>query len=135
MVYEGEQEGAAGVAHKLISASIRNLAPEFFPGVEHVQSKKKPEARAKFEQVLQFFEGRQTIDLNHDASAKAYEKELNRVTGLKTTVETLTVAQNDGITLLMELLLHALAEYSLLDRKVLNKGFKFQDYFSSVLGF
>ncbi|MFT7298535.1 MAG: magnesium chelatase subunit I [Sphingobacteriales bacterium] len=134
MVYEGEQEGASSVAHKLIGAAIRTLSSNYFPGIENVQKKNAVNAKEKFAPIIAFFEDGNNVDLGHDVSAKDYEKELKKIKGLKETVESLTVADGEGITLLMEFLLHALAEYSLLDRKVGLKGYKFQDYFSSIIG-
>jgi magnesium chelatase subunit I len=134
MVYEGEQEGAVNVAHKLISSAVRSLAPRYFPDFEHVRDKQHPEIRQKYLSVLNWFEQGSEVDLLNDASDKDYAAALATIGGLLPAVKGVKADQgSNSPQLMMEYLLHVLSEYSLLDKKMLAASFKFQDFFSSIM--
>ncbi len=134
MVYEGEQEGAVAIAHKLISSSIRSLASIYFQDFAHMQNKKNPEIREKYIKVSQWFENGHELTLENDINEKAYKAVLANVQGLKKVVSNARkIDISNGEELLMEYLIHVLAAYSILDKKVLVSSFTFQDYFSSIM--
>jgi len=134
MVYEGEQEGAVAVAQKLISSAIRTLASRYFPDFDKMRDKQHSEIREKYVAINQWFESGNELTLENDESEKMYNTLLNKVTGLKKVVATAKkVDVSNGDELLMEYLVHVLAAYSMLDKKVLEKSFIFQDYFSSIM--
>jgi magnesium chelatase subunit I len=134
MVYEGEQEGAVNVAHRLISSAVRTLAPQYFPGFDQVRDKQHPEIREKYLSVMNWFEKGNELDLMNDASEKDYVKGLEAIKGLEKVIKSLKIENiDDSHLLMMEYLLHVLAEYSLLDKKMLETSFKFQDFFSSIM--
>ena len=131
MVYEGEQEGAVNVANRLISAAIRSLASEYFPDFEHVGDKQHPEIRQKYVGVMNWFEKGNELDLLNDASQKEYEKQIGSIKGLSNAIG--KNVPNDQKILYMEYLLHVLAEFSLLEKQMLDTSFRFQDFFSSIM--
>lgn len=131
MVYEGEQEGAVNVAHRLISSAIRSLAPEYFPDFEHMGDKQHPEVRAKYRSVMAWFEKGNEANLLSDAPEKEYRAGLESVRGLADAID--KHKEKDDRLLYMEYLLHVLAEFSLLDKKVLQSGSTFQDFFSAIM--
>lgn len=133
MVYEGEQEGAVNVALKLISEAIKTLAPDYFKGVDRLKSSTGTNPASQYNEITSWFENGGEIDLLNDSPTKAYEKELNKVDGLKKTIQAMTDAKGADASLLMEFLLHVLAEHSLLDKRMLEVSFRFQDYFNSVI--
>ena len=134
MVYEGEQEGAVSIAHKLISSSIRSLAPGYFQDFADIQDKKNPAIREKYLKVSQWFENGNELILEGDISEKEYVSALSKISGLKKVVESSKkVDSSNSDALLMEYLVHVLAAYSMLDKKVLESSFTFQDYFSSIM--
>jgi magnesium chelatase subunit I len=134
MVYEGEQEGAVNVAHRLISSAVRTLAPQYFPGFDQVRDKQHPEIREKYLSVMSWFEKGHELDLMNDASEKDYVAGLGAIKGLEKAIKSIKPDKSDNSQLLMmEYLLHVLAEYSLLDKKMLETSFKFQDFFSSIM--
>jgi magnesium chelatase subunit I len=131
MVYEGEQEGAVNVAHRLISAAVRSLAADYFPDFEQVRDKQHPEIRQKYVGVMSWFEKGNELDLLNDASQKDYEAQIGAI-------KDLAKAMGKGIPkdqkiLFMEYLLHVLAEFSMLDKQLLDTSFRFQDFFSSIM--
>jgi magnesium chelatase subunit I len=133
MVYEGEQEGAVNVAHRLIAAAIRTVAAEYFMDIAQLGNKKRPEAKARYEGILEYFESK-SVDLISDSSDKDFSAALKKVKGLEEAVTHFDLAK-DGtpVHLRMEFLLHALAEYSVLDKKTLGRNLRFVDYLSSVM--
>lgn len=134
MVYEGEQEGAVNVAHRLVSAAIRTLATDYFKNIDKIQSKSGATIKAEYQAITSWFEAGNDLDLLNDSSEADFEKELNRVTGLNELIEENETLKASDQLLNKEYLLHVLAEYSLLDRKMLEVSYRFQDYFSSVMG-
>jgi len=134
MVYEGEQEGAVSIAHKLISSAIRSLAPRYFQDFAEIQNKKSPEVREKYLKVSQWFENGNELTLESDISEKEYVSTLVKINGLKKVVANSIKADSSNTDeLLMEYLVHVLAAYSMLDKKVMESSFIFQDYFSSIM--
>ncbi len=134
MVYEGEQEGAVSVAQKLISSAIRSLAPQYFSDFDQLRDKQHPEIRNKYMSVMSWFEKGHELDLINDASEKDFISNLEAIKDLSKAVKSnKTVSEGNSQHLLMEYLLHVLAEYSMLDKKMLESSFKFQDFFSSIM--
>ena len=134
MVYEGEQEGAVNVAHRLISSAVRSLAPEYFPDFKQARDKQQPEIRNKYLSIMSWFEKGNELDLINDATEKDYMSGLNSIKGLDKVITANNLGKNENDKLLMmEYLLHVLAEYSLLDKKQLETSFKFQDFFNSIM--
>lgn len=134
MVYEGEQEGAVAIAHKLISSAIRSIAPLYFSDFKEIQNKKNPEIREKYLKVSQWFESGNELTLESDISEKEYVSALAKINGLKKVVaNSKKTDPSNNDELLMEYLVHVLAAYSMLDKKVLESSFTFQDYFSSIM--
>ncbi|MES2629585.1 MAG: magnesium chelatase, partial [Bacteroidota bacterium] len=79
LVYEGEQEGAANVAHRLISKAVRTLAEKHFKGIQKSKDKKKSE---QYQPIIEWF-GNNSIDLLNSATDKEYQQLLSSVDGLK----------------------------------------------------
>ena len=133
MVYEGEQEGAVNVSHKLLSSAIRTIAKRFFPEISEVKSSRKEERlKNRYSDIIDWFRQDNKVDLLNECSDKNYRKTLESIPLLKKTIAgQFSVYSAEEQYLLMEFLLHALAEYSLLDKKILEVSYHFQDLFSS----
>jgi magnesium chelatase subunit I len=130
LVYEGELEGPAKVANMLIGKSIRTLLLQFFPDPEKAKKSKTPNPYAE---IVTWFGDANTVLLNDDLSFDNYKKALNSVTGLKELVK--KFHPNLGPSqqlLLMEFVLHGLAEFSQLNKGFLDNGFAFSDMFNSL---
>jgi len=134
MVYEGEQEGAVNVAHRLIGAAIRSMAADYFPDIDQIQNKQHPEIRDRYFAIISWFEQGNDLDILADASRSDYSKALKSVKGLSSAINRIDKKiSSDDTEVMQEFLLHVLAAYSLLDKKMLELSFRFQDYFSSVM--
>jgi len=130
LVYEGELEGPAKVANMLIGKAVKTLMLQFFPDPEKVKKSKAPNPYAE---IIGWFGDSNTILLNDDLPFEEYKKALNSVAGLKELVKKLhpKLSANQQL-LLMEFVLHGLAEFSQLNKGFLDNGFAFSDMFNSL---
>jgi magnesium chelatase subunit I len=130
LVYEGEQEGAALVAQKLMGKAIRTQFLNYFPDPD---KQKKLKDNNAYKLITDWFGSGHTLDILHDMSAAAYNKSLTSVPGLAALIEKYHKGQDDQTRLfLMEFCLHGLAEHSLISRNKLSAGMQFKDLLSSM---
>jgi magnesium chelatase subunit I len=133
LVYEGEQEGAAIVAQKLVNKSIRETFASRFPNPEKL---KRNAPENPYREVTQWFGKGNSLDLLSDLTEKEYQKTLKAVPGLEKMVKHLHPKVKDQEKwLLMEFVLHGLAEFSLLGKAGLSSGngTQFKDLISGML--
>src|SRR6201996_7060652 len=130
LVYEGELEGPAKVANMLIGKAIKTLLLQYFPDPEKVKKSKAPNPYAE---IINWFSDSNTVLLNDDLPFEEYKKALNSVAGLKNLVKKIhpSLSANQHL-LLMEFVLHGLAEFSQLNKGFLDNGFAFSDMFNSL---
>jgi len=130
LVYEGELEGPAKVANMLIGKAIRTLLVQFFPDPEKA---KKSKAANPYAEIINWFSNGNNLSLVDDLPLAEYKKGLNSVAGLKDLVKKLhpRLSENQQL-LLMEFVLHGLAEFSQLSKGFLDNGFAFSDMFNSL---
>ncbi len=131
LVYEGEQEGPARVAHILIGKAIRSQFPDYFPDPE--KFKKKPE-NTPYQKIVNWFAEGHSVDLLNDIPDREYEKVLTAIPGLQDVVNNhQTDRDPEAKLLLMEFVLFGLAEFSFLSKHYLEYGLQFKDLLSSML--
>ncbi len=130
LVYEGELEGPAKVANILIGKAIKSLLLQFFPDPEKAKKSKKANP---YNEIIGWFASGNNLSLVDDLPIADYKKALNSVTGLKDFVKQfhLRLTENQQL-LLMEFVLHGLAEFSQLNKGFLDNGFAFSDMFDSL---
>lgn len=130
LVYEGEQEGPAKVAHILIGKAIRTLFTKYFPSPE---KSKAVEDRNLYKPITDYFSKKKMIDLMLNLSDMNYKTLLHDVTGLKALVQKFQPEADEFETLLfMEFLLFGLAEFSLISRLRIEERIQFSDLFSTM---
>jgi magnesium chelatase subunit I len=130
LVYEGEQEGSFIVAQNLIGKAIRKQFLNYFPDPEKIKRKKEV---SPFLEIVEWFSAGNEVDLLNDMPNKDYLKALNSVPGLESAVKKFfPKSKSEEKILMMEFLLHGLAEYSLLSKNSLTSGLRFKDLFTSV---
>lgn len=131
MVYEGEQEGAVNVSYALIRSAIRTQAITFFPELRDLK-KLKNNSSETYNAIINWFSSN-NLDLLNDLPEADYKKELDKVDHLKAIVnEKFPSLPEQGTYLMMEYLLHSLAEYSYLNKNKLERSFKFEDLLGSM---
>lgn len=130
LVYEGEQEGPAKVANILVGKAIKTLMAQYFPDPEKL---KKSKGINPYSEVVNWFASGNSTDLLDDLTNKQYKTNLKAVPGLQKVIKQFhpTLSENQQI-LLMEFLLHGLAEYSQISKSYLDNGFAFKDMFGSL---
>jgi len=130
LVYEGELEGPAKVANILIGKAIKTLLLKYFPDPEKAKKSKAPNPYAA---IVAWFADGNTLSVLDDLSAIAYKNALNSVPGLKDVIKKFhpNLAENQQL-ILMEFVLHGLAEFSQLSKGFLDNGFAFSDMFNSL---
>jgi magnesium chelatase subunit I len=130
LVYEGEQEGAGIVAQNLLGKAIRNEFTEVFPDPGKLKKKKTP---SPYQPILDWFGEGHVVDLMLQESEKAYKTGLEAIPGLSDLALTYfpKVQKNDKYVL-MEFILFALAEHSLIGKKSLERAIQFSDILGSM---
>ena len=139
LVYEGEQEGALNVAYQLMSQAIRALFTQYFPDPQ--AGKKVKDARSgkakpsPYQAIISWFDKGNEISLLGDLDDEAFMNSLYKVDGLYSVVKQYyPTAEREATTLLMEFLLHGLAEYSVISKKRMEQGgFSFGDMLGGML--
>jgi len=130
LVYEGELEGPANVASTLIGKAIKTLFSRYFPDPEKAKKSKNANPYAG---IADWFAEGNTLDLGEGLTAAKYKKALMQVPDLYDVIKKFHPKLSENQTLLlMEFVLHGLAEYSQLSKKYLQSGFGFADMFDSL---
>jgi magnesium chelatase subunit I len=130
LVYEGELEGPAKVAHTLIGKAIKQMFAKYFPDPNRA---KKSKTANPYAQITEWFTDGNTIDIDDNLTFTDYKKELKKVPALESMVKTFHPKLSENQTLLlMEFVLHGLSEFSQLNKNYLNGGFGFSDMFDSL---
>ena len=130
LVYEGEQEGPSKVAHILIGKAVRTTFEKYFPTPEKV---KKSQDANPYQTIVNWFGKGNILDILNTFPDVEYEKLLSKVPGLKEIVKKHLPNENGKAQLLMmEFVLHGLAEYSMLSKFRLEYGIQFKDMLSSM---
>src|SRR5690606_41762689 len=112
LVYEGEQEGPAKVAHILIGKAIKSLLPDYLPEPEKSRKSKR---RNPYSEIIDCFGQGHTLSLLQDLSDKEYARQLRSVPGLRELVrEAMPKADEQMHLLLLELALQPLSVPSML---------------------
>ncbi len=131
LVYEGEQEGAAFVAEKLIGEAAKTLFTEYFPKIKKL---KHQDEKDPYDPILQWFFEESSFELLDDASEKDYADALNKILPLQTLIETYVPETTEKDRLfLKEFILWALVEYQKLNKQRITKGFSFKDTYGAYL--
>lgn len=130
LVYEGELEGPVHVAHRLIGSAVKTLFTQYFP---HPEKAKKSKSENLYASVIDWFTMGNRLELTDGLSDGQYKKAMMQVPGLYALVKKLHPKLAEGqLLLLMEFVLHGLAEYSQLNKDYLDGGIAFADMLGSL---
>ncbi|WP_282076143.1 magnesium chelatase [Maribacter aquivivus] len=131
LVYEGEQEGADGVAAILIDDAVKSLFPEYFPKINKLERK---DEETVYDELLHWFFQGDGIELMDDFTDEEYKRALDSIPALN---QLLKDHQPDydakDVYFLKELLLWGLVSYKKLNKQRFTDGFEFKDLYSSFL--
>ncbi len=131
LVYEGEQEGADGVAAILIDDAVKSLFPEYFPKIEKLQKK---DAESPYDELVHWFFQGEGFELLDDFTDAEYKRALDRIPQLNSLVKQY---QPDfpkaDIYFLKELLLWGLVAHKKLSKNRFSEGYQFKDLYGSFI--
>lgn len=144
LVYEGEQEGPFQVAMNLVDKAIRSQFIQFFPNpdqmkkIKHSGGKTAEEAKDDnpYRPVTQWFDKGNHLNISFSTSDKDKQILLYKVDGLHAVVKKYYPGANEEQSaLLMEFVLHGLASYSLISKKMFESKVEFKDLMGSMMDF
>ena len=130
LVYEGEQEGPYQVAISLLSRAVKKAFLDHFPNPDKL---KKGREKDPYGTIRAWFSGGNDLDLLNDCTEKDFHKALDHVAGLRKMVESQVEAKGDDLYTYMELALHGLAEFNVINKEVLESSFSFRDLLANML--
>lgn len=137
LVYEGEQEGPFQVAFNLLEKSIRTQFANYFPNPDSLKKKKASDTSKEenpYKAITRWFDAGHVLNSFFETRDEDKVQLLYRVDGLHALVKKYFKTSNEKETaLLMEFVLHGLAAYSLISKKVVEGKIEFKDLMGSML--
>jgi magnesium chelatase subunit I len=131
LVYEGEQEGAAFVAQKLISDAVKTTFADLFPKIEKLEKQGQPNP---YKEVVDWFFSESGFELEDEASDEEYGRVLNSVAPLSDLVKKYQPETDaKDVLFLKELVLWGLVEYNKLSKDRFTDGYQFRDPYGSYI--
>ena len=130
LVYEGEQQGAAIVARKIIGEAVKETFRRWFPDPTPRKKKKDrgeseesvPQSGRQepspFQPILTWFSKGNTVETSDEITYDEYVRRLEKVTGLKEiAAKHLDLKDGNGIALGMEFVLEGLHQHSMVSKR------------------
>ncbi len=139
LVYEGEQEVPYQVAMNLLDKSIRTQFVQAFPNPESLKKRAPRKGEVSqpvdnpYRSILNWFDKGNSINLLFSTTDREKINQLYAVEGLQALVKkTFPKANEKEAGLLMEFVLHGLASYSLISKKIVENAIEFKDLMGSM---
>ena len=136
LVYEGEQEGPYQVAYNLLEKAIRSQFVQYFPNPDTLKRKKQKDKESEnpYKAITTWFDSGNNLNVFLDTTDEDKMQLLYNVAGLHALVKKyFNAADEKENALLMEFVLHGLASYSLISKKVVEGKIEFKDLIGSML--
>lgn len=131
LVYEGEQEGAEFVAHKLIDSAIKTLFEKNFPKIEKLE---KQGAKNPYDDLITWFFNESKFEILNGISEKQYQKKLLSIEPLnKLLKEYHPEALKEDIYFLNEFVLWGLVQFKKLSKVEYSEGVEIQDPYGDYI--
>lgn len=142
LVYEGEQEGPYQVALNLVDKAIRTQFIQYFPNPEQAKKRRatgkrsaeEKEPENPYRNITRWFDAGNHLDILLDMKDADKIAHLYKVDGLYGFVKKhYPHANEQESALLMEFVLHGLASYSLISKKMIDGRIEFKDLMGSMM--
>lgn len=134
LVYEGEQEGPYQVAFHLLDKAIRSQFVQYFPNPEQQKKRKQEATDNPYKSITNWFDKGNQLSILMNTKDEDKIHQLYNVDGLYPLVKKYFKAANEQqAALLMEFVLHGLASYSLISKKVVEGRVDFNDLMGSII--
>ena len=131
LVYEGEQEGADGVAAILIDDAVKSIFPMYFPKIKKLERK---DAETPYDELLHWFFQGEGFELLDDFTDEEYKRSLDGIPELN---ELIKEYQKDfhakDVYFLKEILLWGLVAHKKLSKYRFSEGYQFKDLYGSFI--
>jgi magnesium chelatase subunit I len=137
LVYEGEQEGPYQVAMNLLDKAIRSQFIQYFPNPETLKKKRNQQGAEEnpYRAISSWFDKGNSLNLLFHTKDEDKIQQLYKVDGLHALVKKYFKQANEkDAALLMEFVLHGLAAFSMISKKILESRIEFKDLMGSMLG-
>lgn len=131
LVYEGEQEGPYVVALSLLNSAVKKVFLDHFPNPDKL---KRGQERDPYGTIRAWFSGGNAINLLNDSSDKDFRAEMDKVAGLRKLVESALNVEGDELYAYMELVLHGLSEFNVINKDIMESSLSFRDMLADMLG-
>ena len=130
LVYEGEQEGAAFVAEKLIGEAVKTLFLEKFPKISKLKKENQKDA---YDPLLDWFFEETTFELFDNGSEIEYKSALDDIAPLDELIQTYAKeTSKEDSYFLKEFVLWALVEFQKLNKERVEEGYSFRDQYGAL---
>lgn len=142
LVYEGEQEGPYQVAMNLVDKAIRSLFVQYFPNPEALKKRRNTGKASQQERaddnpyraITSWFDKGNHVNLSFNTKDAEKILALYQVDGLHALIKKYFPKANEAQSaLLMEFVLHGLAAYSLISKKMFETKVEFKDLIGSMM--
>jgi len=131
LVYEGEQEGADGVAGILIDDAVKSLFPEYFPEIKKLERK---DAETPYDELLHWFFQGEGFELLDDFTDEEYKRTLDSIPALNELVKKHQPDfPKEDVYFLKELVLWGLVSHKKLNKQRFEDGYQFKDMYGSFI--
>lgn len=130
LVYEGEQEGAINVARHMVGKAISKVFKRIFPDPQ----KRSGDEEQPYKELLNWFAAGNSVELADLSGEKEYGKSLEGVPGLKNLVKKYATKDEKEYYPVMDLVLEALHQHSMLGKADLDETREYSDMIGSMLG-
>ncbi len=131
LVYEGEQEGSAAVAQKLIGDAVKTIFPRLFPKIEKLN---KPDAKDPYSEIVEWFFAESGFELLDETSDEEYKKALDSIPSLDKVIDKYQPeTPPEDRYFLKEFILWGLVEYKKLNKHRFAEGVQFKDIYGSYI--
>jgi len=131
LVYEGEQEGADGVAAILIDDAVKSMFPQYFPKINKLERK---DEETPYDELLHWFFQGEGFELLDDFTDEEYKRTLDSIPQLN---QLLKEYQPDfpkkDVYFLKEIVLWGLVAHKKLSKNRFTEGYRFNDLYGSFI--
>ena len=131
LVYEGEQEGADGVAEILIDDAVKSLFPQYFPAINKLERK---DAKTPYDDLLSWFFQGEGFELLDEFTDEEYKSTLDSIPELSQLIkEHQPDFPKEDMYFLKELVLWGLVSHKKLSKNRFAEGYQFKDLYGSYI--
>ncbi len=129
LVYEGEQEGAQNVARMLVGRAVRTIFTRYFTDPDDKRSGREP-----YQEIVKWFAAGNHVEIEPEMPVGTYVQALEQVDGLREVARAHDAGSSaEEQAVLMEFILEALHQNSLVGKDVVNERRTYSDMMGSML--